>query len=116
MALALDRWMAADAPFGIDLDAELAAATTEVATTIGTPRPWGASHTYTGPDGRAVPLGGDEGCVWSTASLPGLDDRVWRGPVARLVWCLGDRARSRWTVPDETAVWAAGRTSPLEDS
>lgn len=116
VALALDRWMAADAPFGIDLDAELAAATTEVATTIGTPRPWGASHTYTGPDGRAVPLGGDEGCVWSTASLPGLDDRVWRGPVARLVWCLGDRARSRWTVPDETAVWAAGRTSPLEDS
>ena len=68
-----------------------------------------------GPDGEVLRLGGDDGCVLSTSSLPGLDDRVWRGPVARLVWSLGDRSRSRWTLPDETDVWAAGSTSPLEE-
>jgi penicillin amidase len=120
VALALDRWLedpTAASPLltSFDLDCTLLAALREVAPSVGDVGPWGDVHTFTTPDGEVLPLGGDDGCVLSTSSLPGLDDRVWRGPVARLVWSLGDRSRSRWTVPDETDVWAAGSTSPLEE-
>lgn len=120
VALALDRWLedpssASPLLTSFDLDCALLGALREVAPSAGTVGPWGDVHTFTTPDGEVLRLGGDDGCVLSTSSLPGLDDRAWRGPVARLVWCLADRSRSRWTVPDETAVWAAGGTSPLEE-
>ena len=38
-------------------------------------------------------------CVRCTASVAGVSDRSWRGSVARWVWDLGDRRRSRWGVP-----------------
>ncbi len=112
IALALDRWVeAGSAPRGIDLDVELAAALVESATRPA--RAWGETHGVDVPDVGRVPLAGDDGCVLSTASVPGLDDTAWRGPVARVVWDLADRSASRWTVPDEVEVWAAGGMGPL---
>lgn len=114
VALALDRWLEQDeVPLGVDLDAALLAALEESAPMLQVPARWGSVHTFTPLDGPTIHLAGDEGCVWSTSSVPGVDDRVWRGPVARLVWCLADRSRSRWTVPDEVEVWAAGGASSV---
>lgn len=117
LALALDRWLAPDGDpvDGVDLDHELREGLREAAPALSAPAAWGDVHTFTPLGGPVVRLSGDDGCVLSTSSLPGLDDRVWRGPVARLVWCLADRSRSRWTVPDDLDVWAAGGTSPLLD-
>ncbi|MCT9870917.1 penicillin acylase family protein [Paenarthrobacter aurescens] len=71
-------------------------------------------------------LGGDTGCVLCTESLPGVDDRSFRGPVARYVWDLSDRRNSRWVVPfgalgtpghqhfaDQLPLWTAGRLAPV---
>ncbi|TDB73757.1 penicillin acylase family protein [Micromonospora sp. KC723] len=73
-----------------------------------------------------VDLGGDTDCVLATASVPGVSDACWRGPVARYVWDLGDRSRSRWIVPfgasgrpddphfaDQLRRWAAGELIPV---
>ena len=70
-----------------------------------------------------VPLSGDTDCVRCTASVPGVSDRSWRGSVARWVWDLDDRRRSRWGVPfgasgdpasphatDQLATWAAAES------
>jgi penicillin amidase len=74
-------------------------------------------------DGTA--LDGDTDCVQATVSLPGLTDLCLRGPVARYVWDLADRAASRWVVPlgadgvpgphaeDQTPLWAAGSLIPV---
>lgn len=114
IALALDRWLVDGAPFRIDLDAVVVAALEEV-TGAELPATWGDVHRFQRPDGTSVPLAGDDGCVLSMSAATGLGDAVWRGPVARLVWCLADSAASRWTVPDEVDVWAAGGTSPVRD-
>ncbi|WP_426764248.1 penicillin acylase family protein [Pseudarthrobacter sp. 1G09] len=73
-----------------------------------------------------TPLSGDTGCVLSTENLPGVTDASFRGPVARYVWDLGDRSRSRWVVPFGTSgdpgdanflsqlpLWAAGELLPV---
>ncbi|GIF74886.1 penicillin acylase family protein [Asanoa siamensis] len=93
--------------------------------------PWGGRHLLTPvqalPGGApTTPLGGDTDCVLSTYSVPGLSDACWRGPVARWVWDLGDRAASRWIVPfgaggrpgdphyaDQLPLWAAGALIPV---
>ncbi|MBO4160350.1 penicillin acylase family protein [Micromonospora sp. MMS20-R2-23] len=75
-------------------------------------------------DGTA--LGGDTNCVLSTSSVPGVSDACWRGPVARYVWDLTDRAASRWIVPfgvsgrpddphfaDQLPLWATGGLIPV---
>lgn len=118
VALALDRWMEpADGPVpGVDVEELLRESLRRVAPQLSAPTAWGDVHTFTPLGGPSLRLSGDEGCVLSTSSVPGVDDRVWRGPVARLVWCLADRSRSRWTVPDDLEVWAAGSTSPLEET
>ncbi|MDQ0375434.1 penicillin acylase family protein [Cellulomonas humilata] len=93
---------------------------------------WGSRHRlqpvptllgYPGPAVEAVPLSGDTDCVRCTASVPGVSDRSWRGSVARWVWDLGDRRRSRWGVPfgasgdaasahatDQLGTWVAAET------
>lgn len=116
VALALDRWLetAGEPVPGVDLEEALHLALRQAAPQLSAPTAWGDVHTFTPLGGPALRLGGDEGCVLSTSSVPGVDDRVWRGPVARLVWCLADRSRSRWTVPDDLEVWAAGSTSPMQ--
>ena len=73
-----------------------------------------------------VELSGDSDCVLATHSIPGVSDACWRGPVARYVWDVGDRARSRWIVPfgasgrpgdphfaDQLPLWAAGELIPV---
>lgn len=79
------------------------------------PERWAASA----PEAR---LSGDTGCVLCTESLPGVDDRSFRGPVARYVWDLSGRSNSRWIVPfgaagkpdhphfaDQLPLWTAGQ-------
>ncbi|SDT78308.1 penicillin acylase family protein [Actinoplanes derwentensis] len=46
-----------------------------------------------------VELSGSADCVLNTSSVPGVSDLCWRGPVARYVWDVTDRSRSRWVVP-----------------
>ncbi|MBO4207702.1 GNAT family N-acetyltransferase [Micromonospora echinofusca] len=75
---------------------------------------------------EVVALSGDTDCVLSTASVPGVSDACWRGPVARYVWDLTDRAASRWVVPfgasgrpddphfaDQLPRWAGGDLIPV---
>ncbi|MFJ6199064.1 penicillin acylase family protein [Micromonospora sp. NPDC092111] len=74
----------------------------------------------------ATRLGGDTDCVLATSSVPGVSDDCWRGPVARYVWDLTDRAASRWIVPfgasgrpddphfaDQLPLWAGGELIPV---
>ncbi len=74
----------------------------------------------------ATTLGGDTDCVLATSSVPGVSDACWRGPVARYVWDLTDRAASRWIVPfgvsgrpddphfaDQLPLWATGGLIPV---
>jgi penicillin G amidase len=71
-------------------------------------------------------LSGDNNCVLATSSIPGVSDACWRGPVARYIWDLTDRSRSRWIVPfgasgrpddphfaDQLPLWVAGDLIPL---
>jgi penicillin amidase len=94
---------------------------------------WGARHLLyplqlpgLDADVPEVRLGGSAGCVLNTSSIPGVSDLCWRGPVARYVWDLADRRRSRWIVPfgasddpssphflDQLPLWADGSLIPL---
>ncbi|MFC4613673.1 penicillin acylase family protein [Cellulomonas algicola] len=71
-------------------------------------------------------VGGDTECVRSTSSTPGVTHRSWRGSVARYVWDLADRERSRWNVPfgasgvpgdphalDQLDAWLDARTTEV---
>ena len=119
---------------GVDTDAHVRTALARVAAGPA-PGPWGARHTAlpahvlddvpgaVAPSCPALPLGGDQDTVRCTGSVPGVTDRAYRGSVARWVWDLADRDRSRWVVPfgadgdpgaphftDQHEVWAAGGT------
>lgn len=101
---------------------------------------WGESHAVlplhalsdfpgAGAAAPAVPataLSGDTSCVLCTESLPGVTDTSFRGPVARYVWDLSDRSKSRWIVPfgasgqtddpnflSQLPLWAAGELLPV---
>jgi penicillin G amidase len=96
---------------GIDLPALLAAAVADVA--ADPPKgSWGEQHRLV-HDG--TPLAGDSDCVAATGWVPG-SDLVVRGPVARYVWDLADRGRSRWAIPqgDQVGPWASGVLVPVE--
>ncbi|WP_433826664.1 penicillin acylase family protein [Actinoplanes sp. CA-015351] len=73
-----------------------------------------------------VELSGSRDCVLNTSSVTGVSDLCVRGPVARYIWDLGDRQRSRWVVPfgahgdpesphflDQLPLWASGSLVPL---
>lgn len=136
--LALPALLAAEKPFAVDSLAAVAAALEEVAAAPEPPA-WGVTHLaypltphqqfgQPAPDGHApplLPLSGDDDCVLATRAVAGTGVCV-HGPVARFVWDLA--GASRWVVPlgaagdpdsphhhDQQAVWAAGRTIPLED-
>ncbi|GAA0729934.1 hypothetical protein GCM10010199_44710 [Dactylosporangium roseum] len=92
--------------------------------------PWGERHLLAPVElspawDTRVPLGGDTGALLCTSNVPGVSDACWRGPVARYVWDLTDRSRSRWIVPfgasdraedphfaDQLPLWADGRLVP----
>ncbi|OII62352.1 penicillin amidase [Streptomyces sp. CC53] len=96
--------------------------------------PWGASHRLAPwaavPDPEDEPrwpgLDGDQDCVLSTSSVPGLTDRSARGPAARYVWDLARRDDSLWVVPfgasgvpgaphhrDQLPLWLRGGLVPV---
>jgi penicillin amidase len=95
------------------------------------PQAWGERHILAPiqalPGGApTAALGGDTDCVLATSSVPGISDACWRGPVARYVWDLGDRAASRWIVPfgasgrpgdphyaDQLPLWTGGKLIPV---
>ncbi|MBM2623173.1 penicillin acylase family protein [Actinoplanes sp. LDG1-06] len=71
-------------------------------------------------------LGGERDSVLCLSSIPGVTDLCSRGPVARYVWDIADRQRSRWIVPfgasgdpasphfaDQLPLWASGELIPL---
>ncbi|GEA86946.1 penicillin acylase family protein [Cellulomonas cellasea] len=124
-----------DAALGIDAAHEVRTALEEVAASTVVDDAWGdrhrvlASHLLdevpgcTAPPVPDVPLAGDADCVRCTGTTPSLTDRAWRGSVARWVWDLADRERSRWGVPfgasgdprsphftDQNALWAQAAT------
>jgi penicillin G amidase len=138
---ALEQVVRAGARIGLDVAAAARAALADVAASGG-PRDgvatWGERHRLEpwhllagdprrpGPPPPAVPLGGDTECVLAAASAPGIGDACWRGPVARYVWDLADRAASRWVVPlgaagdpaslhatDQLTAWRTGHLLPV---
>ena len=133
VGFALETLLLRGTELGIDPAAEAAAALAEAAAVP--EESWGGRHTLLAVHelpGRlaarvpATALSGDTGCVLSTESLPGVEDRSFRGPVARYVWDLADRANSRWVVPfgaagnpgsphfsDQLPLWAAGGLVPV---
>ncbi|MBV1778339.1 penicillin acylase family protein [Paeniglutamicibacter sp. ABSL32-1] len=133
VGFAIETLLLRGTELGIDTGAEAAAALAEAA--AGPEESWGGHHTLLAVHelpGRlaarvpATALSGDTGCVLATESLPGVEDRSFRGPVARYVWDLADRANSRWVVPfgadgnperphfsDQLPLWAAGGLVPV---
>ena len=139
VGFALETILATGAAFGIDVPAAVGQAL-EVAAAAPSSAAWGETHTVlplhavadypaTGAAAPTVPptvLSGDTGCVLCTESLPGVTDASFRGPVARYVWDLSDRAKSRWIVPfgasgnpaddnllSQMPLWAAGELLPV---
>ncbi|MGC4807895.1 penicillin acylase family protein [Micromonospora sp. DT233] len=136
---ALDAVVAGLDALGGDVDAAAAGALEEVAHGD-PPGPWGRRHVLHPVHLAAAPqvtaaaaamrarvaLSGDSDCVLATSSVPGVSDACWRGPVARYVWDLTDRAASRWVVPfgasgrpgdahfdDQLPRWAGGELIPV---
>lgn len=133
LALAADR-LALDIPAGVQAALEQVAADPPT-------RSWGATHRFAplhplsgreggppipGPLLSGTALSGDAGCVLATRSHPGLTDACSFGPVARYLWDLADRDRSRWVVPlgtswraesphrlDQLEPWSRGETIPV---
>jgi penicillin amidase len=136
VAFALENLLTAGESYGIDRDAVIRAAVEEAAVeevAAGpAPRTWGDTHRLA--PWRALPgtaydepaLSGDNDCVLSTSSLPGLTDLSARGPAARYVWDLADRDDSLWVVPfgadgvpgaahhrDQLPLWLRGDLAPV---
>ncbi|KAB8165795.1 GNAT family N-acetyltransferase [Streptomyces sp. 3MP-14] len=135
IAFALETLLTPGVVPGLDPAALVREALEEVANEGAEQGTWGERHRLalwrplpsTGGPALDVPLAGDHDCVWAAGSVPGVTDTSTRCPVARHVWDLGDRARSRWVVPlgaqgtadhphhhDQTPHWAAGRLLPVE--
>ncbi|XVV11218.1 penicillin acylase family protein [Actinoplanes sp. CA-131856] len=73
-----------------------------------------------------VELSGERDTVLCTSSAPGVTDLCRKGPVARYIWNVEDRERSRWVVPfgasgdpdsphfrDQLPLWTRGELIPL---
>ncbi|TGN63462.1 GNAT family N-acetyltransferase [Nocardioides eburneiflavus] len=103
--------LVADPPAGLDLVAIARAALAQAAAAPA--QAWGERHRFAPqhafadlaldpsphlPSVAGSPLGGDTESVVATAWIPGTD-AVVTGPIARVVWDLADRSRSRWAVP-----------------
>lgn len=132
IASTLAGWLEAERPLGIDMDTLLADALDldpDGAT-------WGERHVFSplhaltdlgvehdfGPPVSGLPLDGDSDCVAANGAIPGLPFSVM-GPVARYVWDLGDRSRSRWAVSlgaagdqcDQFDAWSSCELIPVEE-
>ncbi|MGV9337102.1 penicillin acylase family protein [Streptomyces sp. NPDC003688] len=128
---ALEHLLSAEELYGIDRDDAVRAALEEVAAAppAGT---WADTHRLA--PWRALPgapydepgLAGDHDCVLCTSAVPGITDLAARGPAARYVWDLANRANSRWVVPlgadgvpgsthhrDQLPLWLKGELAPV---
>ncbi|MET8814646.1 penicillin acylase family protein [Streptomyces sp. NPDC004549] len=128
---ALEHLLRAEELYGIDRDDAVRAALEETAAAppAGT---WSRTHRLA--PWRALPgtpydepgLAGDHDCVLCTSAVPGITDLAGRGPAARYVWDLADRANSRWVVPfgadgvpgsahhrDQLPLWLTGELVPV---
>ncbi|MEW2145230.1 penicillin acylase family protein [Micromonospora vinacea] len=130
---ALEHLLGATPLPGVDVTALVRAAAEEVADAAAESAPWGDLHRLApwralpGPDAGPGPrLDGDHDCVLATSSVPGVTHRCFRGPAARFVWDLAERAGSRWVVPlgacgvpgdphhdDQSPAWLAGNLLPV---
>ncbi|MFI0964453.1 penicillin acylase family protein [Streptomyces sp. NPDC021080] len=131
VAFALENLLTAGKRYGIDPDAVVREAVEDVAAgpVSGT---WGDTHrlapwrALAGAAYDEPGLSGDNDCVLSTSSVPGLTDLSARGPAARYVWDLADRDDSRWVVPfgadgvpgavhhrDQLPLWLGGDLAPV---
>jgi len=113
---ALDRLLGAGELLGHRPDDLLAEALEHVAAATPQPRILHAGHALGafGPPTPAPAVPGDLDCVCSMSGPPG--GPVVRGPVARYVWDLADRANGGWVVPFGTGqldAWLDGRLLPL---
>jgi penicillin amidase len=137
VGLALESLVTARTPFGIDVRR---LATRALEDAAGHPEEWGESHVFApthafdvadldleAPAVPVTPVSGDIDTVRCTGWLPGITDEAYRGSVARYVWDLDDRSRSRWVVPlgssgdprsphhaDQLEPWASARLLPVE--
>ncbi|OFI36790.1 penicillin amidase [Arthrobacter sp. SW1] len=134
VGFAVETLLARGTELGIDVAGEAAGALEgAVRGAVGS---WGSIHTllpvHELPGGlpaglNDTELSGDTNCVLSMESLPGVEDRSFRGSVARYVWDLADRRNSRWIVPfgasgvpgdqhfaDQLPLWAAGGLAPID--
>lgn len=142
-----ESWAPGDGRAPLDPRAEAVAALRDLAASGADDerRPWGAVHPVlplhtladvTGvdpalvphvPRDHRVPVGGAADTVCCTGSVPGVSTASRRGAVARWVWDLSDRRRSRWGVPfgasgdprsehftDQHPEWARAGTHEIE--
>ncbi|WP_037615189.1 penicillin acylase family protein [Streptomyces aureus] len=131
VAFALGNLLTEGKRYGIDPDAVVRAAVEEVAAGPGSGT-WGDTHrlapwrALAGTPYEGPALSGDNDCVLSTSSVPGLTDLSARGPAARYVWDLADRDGSAWVVPfgadgvpgavhhhDQLPLWLGGELAPV---
>ncbi len=137
VGLALEPLANAHLPFGIDVRR---LATDALDDAAGHPEAWGDTHVLgpthgfhladadlEPPELPVTPISGDIDTVLCTGWLPAITDECFRGSVARYVWDLADRSRSRWVVPlgaagdprsahhlDQLEAWAEARLLPIE--
>ncbi|WP_018547497.1 penicillin acylase family protein [Streptomyces sp. LaPpAH-108] len=128
---ALEHLLRAEELYGIDRDEAVRAALEETAAAppAGT---WSDTHRLAPwralPDGPSDEpgLAGDHDCVLCTSAVPGITGLAARGPAARYVWDLADRANSGWIVPlgadgvpgsahhrDQLPLWLGGELAPV---
>ncbi|MFG3198341.1 penicillin acylase family protein [Streptomyces sp. NPDC048208] len=131
IGFALEHLLKAEELYGIDRRETVRAALEETAAAPPA-GPWSDTHRVA--PWRALPegpytepgLAGDHDCVNCTTAVPGITDLAARGPAARYVWDLNDRADSRWIVPfgadgvpgshhhrDQLPLWLRGELAPV---
>ncbi|MFF1393275.1 GNAT family N-acetyltransferase [Streptomyces sp. NPDC058287] len=132
IAYALETLLTTDQFPDVDRETVVREAVEEVAGAAATGETWGDRHRLAAwralPDGDEVGPGlpGDHDCVLSTSSVPGITDLSARGPAARYVWDVADRANSLWVVPlgasgipgsahrrDQLPLWLRGGLAPV---
>ncbi|MGW6478630.1 GNAT family N-acetyltransferase [Streptomyces sp. NPDC055059] len=132
IAYALETLLTTDQFPDVDREMVVREAVEEAAGATAAGETWGDRHRLAAwralPDGdEAGPgLPGDHDCVLSTSSVPGVTDLSARGPAARYVWDVADRANSLWVVPlgasgipgsahrrDQLPLWLGGGLVPV---
>ncbi|WP_405600321.1 MULTISPECIES: GNAT family N-acetyltransferase [unclassified Streptomyces] len=133
IAYALETLLTTDQFPDVDRETVVREAVEEAAAATAAGETWGDRHRLAAwralpedGDEAAPGLPGDHDCVLSTSSVPGITDLSARGPAARYVWDVADRANSLWVVPlgasgipgsphrrDQLPLWLRGGLVPV---